>query len=171
LQAGSLRSPEKNHAMNIEYLANYPDALPILAEWQHREWGHLRAGDNLEKRRARLLGYSNRDRIPLTVVALDNGEVLGSASLVFHDMETRMELTPWLASVFVGEEHRRKGIGAELVQRIMAEAGKLDVPLLYLYTVHSVKFYAALGWAFQERTSYREQEVVIMTYVPMRSKP
>ncbi len=157
--------------MNIEYLADYPNVLPILAEWQHREWGHLRAGDTVEKRRVGLKGYSNRDRIPLTVVALDNGVVLGSASLVFHDMETRMELTPWLASVFVGEEYRRRGIGAELVRRIMAEAGKLDVPLLYLYTVHSEKFYAGLGWALQERTSYREQEVVIMTYVPMRSKP
>jgi N-acetylglutamate synthase-like GNAT family acetyltransferase len=156
--------------MKIEYLADYPDALPILAEWQHREWGHLRAGDNLEKRRARLEGYSNRDRIPLTVVALEGSEVLGSASLVSHDMETRMELTPWLASVFVGEPYRRRGIGAELVRRIMAEAGKLDVPLLYLYTVHSEKFYAALGWTLLERTNYREQKVVIMTYVPGRPK-
>jgi N-acetylglutamate synthase-like GNAT family acetyltransferase len=155
--------------MTIEYLADYPAALPILAEWQHREWGHLRAGDTVEKRRARLEGFSNRDRIPLTVVALDNSEVLGSASLIAHDMETRMELTPWLASVFVGEQHRRKGIGAELVRRIMNEAGKLDVPLLYLYTVHSEKFYAALGWTLQERTSYREQEVVIMTYSPTRT--
>src|SRR5438270_2582896 len=72
----------------------------------------------------------------------------------------------WLASVFVGEQYRRRGIGAELVRRIMAEAGKLEVPLLYLYTVHSEQFYAALGWMLQERTSYREQNVVIMTYTP-----
>jgi len=157
--------------MTIQYLVDYPDALSILAEWQHREWGHIRAGDTVEKRRARLEGYSNRDRIPLTVVALEGSEVLGSASLVSHDMETRMELTPWLAGVYVAEQYRRKGIGAQLVRRIMDEAGKLDVSLLYLYTVHSEKFYAALGWTLLERTNYREQKVVIMTYVPMRSKP
>ena len=157
--------------MNIEYLADYPDALPILAEWQHCEWGHLRAGDTVEKRKARLEGYSNRDRIPLTVVAHEGSEVLGSASLVLHDMETRMELTPWLAGVFVGEQYRRRGIGAQLVRRIMEAAGKLDVPLLYLYTVHNEKFYAALGWILLERTNYREQKVVIMTYVPTRPKP
>jgi len=157
--------------MNIENLADYPGALPILAEWQHREWGHLRAGDTVEKRRARLEGYSNRERIPLTVVALDGSEVLGSASLVSHDMETRMELTPWLAGVFVGEQYRRRGIGAQLVRRIMGEAGKLDLRLLYLYTVHSEKFYAALGWTLLERTNYRQQKVVIMTYVPTRPKP
>ena len=152
--------------MRTEYLADYPEALPILAEWQHREWGHLRAGDSLEKRKARLEGYCNRDRIPLTVVALDGPEVLGSASLVLHDMETRMELAPWLAGVFVGEQYRRRGIGAELVRRIMAEAGRLQVALLYLYTVHSEKFYTALGWKSMERTSYRDQDVVIMIYTP-----
>lgn len=157
--------------MTIEYLADHPSALPILAEWLHREWGHLRPGDTVEARRARLEGWCNRDRIPLTVVALDDGEVLGSASLIPHDMETRMELTPWMAGVFVGEPYRRKGIGAELVRRIMVEAGKLDVPLLYLYTVHSEKFYAALGWTLMERTNYREQKVVIMTYVPTKTGP
>jgi hypothetical protein len=48
----------------------------------------------------------------------------------------------------------------------MSEAEKLKVPLLYLYTVHSERFYAALGWTFLERTSYLEQDVVIMTYEP-----
>jgi N-acetylglutamate synthase-like GNAT family acetyltransferase len=81
-------------------------------------------------------------------------------------METRMELTPWLAGVFVGEQYRRRGIGAELVRRIMAEAGRLKVPLLYLYTVQSENFYAALGWKTMERTSYRDQDVVIMIYTP-----
>jgi N-acetylglutamate synthase-like GNAT family acetyltransferase len=156
--------------MTIEYLADRLAALPTLAQWQHDEWGHLRPGDTLEKRRARLQSFCKRDRIPLTVVALEDGEVLGSASLIFHDMETRMELTPWLAAVFVGEQHRRKGIGAELVRRIMAEAGKLDVPLLYLYTVHSERFYAALGWVLHEHTSYREQNVAIMTCAPNRLK-
>jgi N-acetylglutamate synthase-like GNAT family acetyltransferase len=150
----------------IEYLSDHPEALPKLAEWQHAEWGYLRPGDTLEKRTVRLAGMSKRDRIPLTVVALEGDEVLGSASLIEHDMETRMELSPWLAGVFVGEQYRCQGIGAELVRRIMSEARKFKVPLLYLYTVHSEKFYAALGWELQERTSYREQKVVIMTYTP-----
>jgi len=81
-------------------------------------------------------------------------------------METRMELTPWLAGVYVGEQYRRRGIGAELVRRIMAEAGRLQVSLLYLYTVHSERFYAALGWKLMERTSYLEHNIVIMTYTP-----
>lgn len=152
--------------MKLEYLGDHPEAVTTLAEWQHAEWGHIRPDDTTEKRATRLRGWSNRDRIPLTVVALQDNEVLGSASLIEHDMETRIELTPWLAGVFVGEAYRRRGIGAELVRSIMEEARKLNVPLLYLYTVHSEKFYAALGWKLMERTSYREQKVVIMIYEP-----
>ena len=152
--------------MTIEYLADHPEVIPTLAQWQHAEWGHTRPGDTVEARRARIESWCNRDRIPLAVVALDTSEVLGSASLIASDMETRMELTPWLASVFVGEPYRRKGVGAAVVRRIMDEAGNLEVPLLYLYTVHSEKFYASLGWTLLERTSYREQKVAIMTYVP-----
>jgi predicted N-acetyltransferase YhbS len=152
--------------MTIEYLADHPEFLAILAEWQHAEWGYLRPGDTIEARTKRLGAEGERGRIPLTVVAHENGKVLGSASLIPHDMDTRLDLGPWLAGVFVGTDHRRKGIGAQLVRRIMAEAASLKVPVLYLYTVHSESFYACLGWSLQEHTAYREQNVVIMTYRP-----
>ena len=108
--------------MTIEYLADHPEFLPTLAEWQHGEWGYIRPGDTVEARLARLQASIGRDCIPLTVVAVANGQVLGSASLIRHDVDTRLELTPWLAGVFVAPEHRRQGIGAQLVRRIMAEA-------------------------------------------------
>jgi N-acetylglutamate synthase-like GNAT family acetyltransferase len=152
--------------MKIEYLADHPQFLSTLAQWQHGEWGHLRPGDSLEARIARLQNYCQRGGIPLTVVAHENAELLGSASLIPHDMETRMELTPWLAGVFVAPEHRRRGIGAALVRHIMSEAAGQKVPILYLYTVHSETFYTSLGWALQEHTAYREQNVAIMTYRP-----
>ena len=152
--------------MTIEYLADHPEFLLTLAEWQHAEWGYLRPGDTLEARMNRLRAEGERGRIPLTVVAHENGKVLGSASLIPHDMATRLELSPWLAGVFVGTDYRRKGIGAQLVRRIMAEAASLKVPILYLYTVHSENFYTNLGWWLQEHTTYREQNVAIMTYRP-----
>lgn len=153
--------------MTIEYLADHLEFLPTLARWQHGEWGHLRPGDTLEARMARLREQTGRGHIPQTVVALADGNVLGSASLVRHDMDTRLELTPWLGGVFVAPEYRRQGIGAQLVRRIMAEAGAWKVPVLYLYTVHSETFYASLGWSLQEHTAYREQKVAIMTYLPL----
>ena len=64
--------------MTIEFLADHPEALALLARWQHAEWGDLREGDSIEARQARLQSYSNRDRIPLTVVARDASGALTS---------------------------------------------------------------------------------------------
>ena len=150
--------------MTIEYLADHPNFVPTLAQWQHDEFGE--SGGSVRARMARLQRSSERDGIPLTVVALADDELLGSASLVEHDMDTRPELAPWLASVFVAPLHRRRGVGAKLVRRIMAEASRLNISVLYLYTVHSERFYAELGWTLQERTIYREQKVAIMSYRP-----
>ena len=152
--------------MTIELLADHLEAVPTIARWQHSEWGNLREGDTLAARTARLEAQIGRDSIPLVVVALDGQEVLGSASLVANDMKTRPELTPWLAGVFVAPQYRRRGIAGELVRRIVTEAARLEVPLLYLYTVHSEALYARLGWTVQERTNYLQHDVVIMTCRP-----
>jgi N-acetylglutamate synthase-like GNAT family acetyltransferase len=76
-----------------------------------------------------------------------------------------------LAGVFVAPQHRRKGIGAALVRRIMGGATSLHVSKLYLYTVDSTAFYANLGWSLLEHTAYRGKEVSIMFYSTITTKP
>jgi GNAT superfamily N-acetyltransferase len=92
--------------------------------------------------------------------------LLGSASLVEHDMATRPELSPWLSGVFVAPEHRRRGVGAALVERVVLEARVLRTPRLYLYTLGSGALYLRLRWSVMEHTFYRElwgeQKVTIM---------
>jgi N-acetylglutamate synthase-like GNAT family acetyltransferase len=78
-------------------------------------------------------------------------------------METRMNLSPWLAGVFVSPEQRRRGIGSALVQRVIEEATGLGVQRLYLYTPSAQQFYARRGWLLVERTSYRGVDVAVMS--------
>ena len=148
--------------MKIEYLADNIALVPIIAHWHHEEWGHFNPGDSIEKRIANLQTNLGRKQIPTTFVSLSGGILLGSASLVAHDMDTRMDLSPWLASVYVTPEHRSQGIGTALVQRVVKEAVELGIETLYLFTPDREGFYASLGWSVVERTEYREQKVVIM---------
>lgn len=150
--------------MNIDYLADHPEVLSTLARWHHQEWASLRPGDSVEARVARLKGWCGRDSIPLTFVAISNSELLGSASLIEHDMDNRLELSPWLAGVFVRPESRKQGIGVALVRCVTEKAHALHVSKLYLYTLRNEPFYLSLGWSWEERTVYRDKEVVIMSY-------
>jgi N-acetylglutamate synthase-like GNAT family acetyltransferase len=83
--------------------------------------------------------------------------------LVAHDMDSRPQLTPWLAGVFVKPQCRGKGIGSALVRRIEAEARSLEVATLYLYTPNTESLYERLGWSVTERCEYRNTNVVVMS--------
>jgi N-acetylglutamate synthase-like GNAT family acetyltransferase len=150
--------------MQIKYLADCPDCLPVLARWHHQEWLCYNPGDSLAKRIERMREHLGRRRVPTTFVALSDtdGQPLGSAALVAHDMSTRMDLTPWLASVFVAPEYRRRGIASALVRRVVQEAADLGVPRLFLFTPDQQNLYARLGWQTIERAQYMGEAVVVM---------
>jgi len=149
--------------MQIEYLVDYPEYISELARLHFDEWSYLYPGESLEGRIARLRSSCGRNAIPSVVVALEDGELLGSAMLVAHDMDSRPQLTPWLAGVFVKPQCRGKGTGSALVRRIEAEAHSLGVSTLYLYTPHTESLYERLGWSVTERCEYRNTNVVVMS--------
>jgi GNAT superfamily N-acetyltransferase len=97
-------------------------------------------------------------------VAIVDDAPVGMASIVEHDMQTRMELTPWLAAVYVVPAFRNQGIGSLLVREAMQEAAELGVSRLFLFTPDRMNFYHRLGWREQEVVSYRGEQVTIMSY-------
>lgn len=131
--------------MKIEYLADHPECVPALAAWHRKEWGSYRPNETLEQRAEKLRAHSGRDGVPVIFVALEGKTLLGSAMLRSSDMDTRPELSPWLAGVVVGQEFRGRGIGAALTARVIEEARTLGFPALYLYTFSTEKYYARLG--------------------------
>jgi GNAT superfamily N-acetyltransferase len=162
----SIVAIDRPNCVKIEYLVDRREVVPALANWLHAEWGHLRPGETVADRAHRIASLCGHRQIPTVFVATEGDQLLGSASLVEHDMETRQDLTPWLAGVFVLPEYRRRGIGAALVKRVVEEARSLAVARLYLYTPGSGAFYLRLGWSVVERTFYRslwgDQELMIM---------
>jgi GNAT superfamily N-acetyltransferase len=148
--------------MEIDYLADHRNLLPELAQLHFSEWSYLRPTESLEQRTARLEKCCGRCEIPTVVVALEQGALLGSAMLVANDMDTRPELTPWLAGVYVIVSHRRRGVGSKLSERIGSEARTLGARNLYLYTPTREAFYAKRGWLVVERYRYLDVPVTVM---------
>lgn len=89
-------------------------------------------------------------------------DLVGSASIIDYDMDDRTELTPWLASVFVAPEQRRRGVGGDLVRHVMDRARHAGIATLYLFTPDRQRFYQRLGWHELEQTRYRGYPVTIM---------
>ena len=153
------------HLQDVQllYLADCPHLIPLVAEWQHSQWGQLAGARTLEQRNIRLQEHLQRNALPTTFVAWHNGNPVGCAGLVANDLEALPEWIPWLASVFVLPEMRRQGIGAALVERVAAEAAGLGYPRLYLYTLDQMHFYRQLGWQLSHVRFYRGHDMSVMT--------
>jgi len=155
-----MRSPN----LQIEHLADHKGALPEIVRWVHNEWGHLMPDISYDKLvtifKERLTPHS----IPETFVATIINEIVGTASIVPHNLSTRMDLSPWIAAVYVIPGYRNLGIGSTIVRAIMEEASILSLESIYLINPDQECFYANLGWQTLEKTPYRREVVTIMSY-------
>jgi N-acetylglutamate synthase-like GNAT family acetyltransferase len=149
--------------MQISSLKDKPHHLLPLAKWHHDEWSYLNPARTLDERIEEMQEDLQGKAIPTTFVAEDNGELLGSACILADDMSSHPELSPWLASVYVAERHRKKGIGSVLVKRVMQHAQESGVKRLYLYTPDQAQLYAKLGWQVHSEEPYNGTPVTIMS--------
>ena len=148
--------------MKNEYLADYPEFIPELAELHFAEWSYLNPGENLEGKKEYLKRLCGRGGVPSFIIAVEDGKLVGSASLIAQDMDDRPDLTPWLADVFVKPGYRGRGLATSLIRRIESEAKSAGIDRLYLYTPDAAKLYKNLGWRIFEECQYKGVDVLIM---------
>lgn len=133
-------------SIQVVYLCDHPHLIAELAVLNFNEWGHYKPGNTVEAQTERMRATCGRGSVPTAVIAIEDGQLLGGALLLEHDLDARPNLTPWLAGVYVKAEYRGRGVASRLVTRIVEEATRLGVPELYLCTPDAQGLYAKLGW-------------------------
>jgi len=98
----------------------------------------------------------------MTVIALDDGEPIGTAALTEHDMEMHRELSPWLGGVYVVPAARGRGVARALIRDVIDRAAAFGAPVLCLYTNGAEGLYQKLGWRILSREPYMGRDVTIM---------
>ena len=149
--------------MRIEYIADHPELLPMIASWLFEEWWRVNPDNSIDIVEGRLREAMNRDKLPLTLIAFSDSTPVGAASLIHYDMESRKDLSPWLAAVYVLPEHRGKGVGSQLVHTAVEKAQELGVGTLNLFTSKQEKLYTRLGWSVLERKDNGKEKITIMS--------
>lgn len=148
-------------AQQIVTLAECPQFVDVCAAWAFGQWGSQRGG-TLERTRQRFTLCSKPSEDYLTLLMIDGERPLGMASLWPSDDHHRMDLSPWLAGVFVHPDQRRQGIAQRLEQAIVSVAQRQGHPILHLITDRSEELYTRWGWHAIERRQQYGEEVVVM---------
>ncbi|MBV1796468.1 GNAT family N-acetyltransferase [Siccirubricoccus sp. G192] len=146
----------------IVAVSNHPEFAPVVATWLIEAFENPNSR-TVEEMTALILAPPVGPEE--TFVLLDRDRPVGTASLAHKDLETRPDLTPWLAGVFVQPAFRGRGYATTLVRRVEAFASVASAPALWLYTWTAEPLYARLGWqrVSLEMDPKRGREVVLMT--------
>lgn len=136
----------------IDHLFNHPHEIRVVATWIYEEFWRDKPGYSVEFFEGLLRDASDPDRIPLSLLAFVDGTPAGTVNLIHSDSETRPDLHPWLAALYVLPAFRHRSVARALYRAGANHARRLGIAEVYLGT-DMPAFYERLGAELYERVS------------------
>lgn len=148
-------------ATSIVSTSERPDLVPVVANWLWEAFWHD-SGKPFEQLLDAVKRSLAADVMPRTLILLADGEAVGTASLVAHDLDERPDLTPWLAGVFVEPHARGQSYAGRLISAVEQEARNASIPTLWLYTNKAERLYVRADWRTVETVQHSGKPFALM---------
>lgn len=117
-----------------------PHLLPRFRAWVESEWGNV---DPFTSTAEALI-------VPAPILAVEQDQLLGGLSFTDHALPDSKESGVWINTLLVAAQFRNRGIGASLIKAAEAEAARLGIGELFVFT-EIPRFYEKLGWTRVKR--------------------
>jgi GNAT superfamily N-acetyltransferase len=130
--------------VRIGLLADHLEHLAPLAAAYEREWPewygiHCDAMTDLRER-------SRRKGLPVGLVALEDGTVIGALAIAAKSASSHPHLSPWIVAFWVEPSRRNHGIGRQLLSAACDHASVQAIARLYASTAAASGLFAREGW-------------------------
>lgn len=143
-------------------LAECPEHLTTVGTWVWEQWWQRRTptpAHVIDLLRA----HAAPDRVPYTVVGLDDGVPVGSCSVIENDCAHRPQYTPWVAAVYVVPSLRNRGVASAILQEAARIAARAEIAGLYIDCLFATApVYERNGWTILEREVGDKDSVVML---------
>jgi predicted N-acetyltransferase YhbS len=78
-------------------------------------------------------------------IMLKGQQIAGCYGLITNDFNSRQDLWPWLATLYIEKSERGRALGSKLLEHGLHEAKQLGFGMVYLATDH-IGYYEKYGW-------------------------
>jgi GNAT superfamily N-acetyltransferase len=146
----------------ISHLADVPFFRDELAALHAAEWKHFYAEWDERSALAEFLNQKGDGSLPATLVLHEGMELVGSVSVVFGDCPARLDLDPWLASLYVVPQRRGLGHSLGLVQAGIELAAAAGARRLHVFTESAEKLFQRCGFEILERTMLQDVPITVL---------
>lgn len=136
--------------MKIELLVDYPAYIEDVAEMVNKEFVANSGSKKSYKEVRTFFSNTYAKQFPITLIALEENECIGTVSVFENDLAERELYKPWLASLYTEPEHKGKGVGQKLINLTIRAVKDLGFKDLYLRTEDASEYYLARGWKLVE---------------------
>ena len=151
--------------VRIDYLVNHHEHILTLAGWFKAQDSDFFAQSSLsEIAREHFESRLNTDALPISFIALDALQPIGTIALLIESVTTHTHLSPWLGALYVLPEFRHRGIGMSLVAHAMSKAQGLGLSSVYAGVSRAEQRYIAEAWRVHERVVYHGKPLCILRY-------
>ncbi len=138
-----------------------PDLIDTAAEWIWNAFWK-KDGYTFEQLRAMVISSDAVMGTNQCMLLLVDGVPVGTASLIKSDLDSRPELTPWLAAMYVRPDSRGRGYALELIRAVESAAVLAGYSHTWLYTRVAEGVYLKAGWQSVERFEVNGIQAVLM---------
>ena len=145
----------------ISNLKNCVEFIPLLAKWF--EEGFSVEGCCADEEQRWLQRSLITDSVlPVTFVAFDGLEPIGTARIFLNEIPDRPHYNPWFGYSYVAPSYRNHGVAKALYLARLNYCLDHDIKEVFLYTAEQESRFQRRGWKTKEERLWLGQNVKIM---------
>lgn len=120
-----------------------PKYKDVSIEYIQRIWASEKSLKVYEDCITNCIATSNP--LPQWYLLMDENKIIGCSGLITNDFISRMDLYPWVSSLYIEKEYRGNAYGSLLIEKAKSDAKENGFSNLYLCTDH-IDFYEHYGF-------------------------
>ena len=148
--------------LSAKPLPRVPRLKPVVSAWLLSEWPSWYAENGAGDLLGDVDAFATSElELPVGLVVFDDDEPVGFGALKQVSISTHTHLAPWAAAGYVVPARRGQGVGAFLLEAIVAHAKTIGYGNVYCGTGTAISLMDRAGWREIERITCGGKPLVI----------